>query len=392
LNVRVDNATAHASVTLHRDETLGRLPGLYGATGLRQRLLTLAVVGLLFALGMEATARLLVSVAGPGGGPLNSHSLAFDRKWDLAAHPNRSAMAQRPTLVLLGDSQMDFAGYSELLQARLAERGMRRQVINLGVVGNSPAMSLALLQRAIRAGYPVREVVLNVSLRTLNPAFLASRQVPQTAFDQSYLGRCLVRPPATWQAKLGCGVDKLFYTARYRGWFSDIWAQLPKRLTTPQAFTAYGDNQHAITEISQGGWSPQYESLTAQQFAQQNAPTVQQLANPKIKALYANAHASRDPIGPMLQFCQAHHLRLWLVQLPEHPYRQTTQQYFGVPSTLVNQTLAPLATQPNVRLLDLSRAQSGPDAYQYFFNTNHNNVTGAIDITTKLASYFTSAF
>lgn len=348
---------------------------------LLKRFFIFSIATLITLLVAEGAARLLVTLAKPA----QSHSEAFDRKHFLATHPQSG---KTPSVLLIGDSQMDFGLYADKMERDLHEAGLKDlQVVNLAVVGNTPNMSLYLLRIAVKSGYRPALAIMNISPWALNGNYIHKTALTAEGhFLDSYLGRC--HYGAEGKKNLDCLGQKNFFMLRYRDFLHEQLSGLSKAVTSPRSKMGYPEVAHVIREVSPRGWTPDYEVFTAHQFEKRFSPTAEDFRNPKTQERFKGFYFSESAVQPVIAYCREQNIPLKLIWFPEHPYRNLYYDHFGFDPELFSRKVAAVAEKSRIGYHDLSNAD---DDYHHYFNSNHHNVDGAI-ATTKLVTGIVSNY
>jgi hypothetical protein len=365
------------------------------------------LVSLLFFLFLaEMAARYLV-VSNPNREA--SHAIqAFFTKLTLA---DRLAVKE-PTIVLLGDSHMDFAGVPELLQARLrhaslsandlsasgashsmmplSRSGKQRslasdarhyQVVNLASPSVTLDLSLRVLERARRSGAVIQLVVLNINTRHFNRLALSDPDATiEGNLTHTYEGRCLFASPTSLSGKLGCFFQKYFYLLRYR---TDLKAQLNRfdevLLKPDSLLLGSKPDIYPAREVSPMGWAPGYPLFNPKEVSKRHAQPGSARA-----MLWDEAAMNR-----FLAYCRQSHIQPVLTVLPVHPrYRAR----MPMDPDIFRQRVAEYATRQGVPFWDFldlfqspALAANAAELDLNFTDYDHVSAQGALKTTDRLA-------
>jgi hypothetical protein len=352
---------------------------------LRRWMLQFALVGLvLFGLA-EVGARALVAAIHP---PM-SHATQFDLKYLMATDKRYQ---QSPTMVVLGNSYMNRALYPDWFRYQLLQAKRPLGVINLANSAATPKVNAYLLKAFLEKGHnSAAAVILNVHPRMFlsDTRQTSGRITPlpdsvETRLQASYLGRCELNPSSDWASHLTCAAESASYLLRYRGWLKEVLGQ-SQAIFKPIQRPSPGVSRIARNELPPHGWAPGYDVIAPGEFDTTLAELHDQeyrkyRLNPALKQQF---EASSDRLAPIVAFCQARHIPLVLVWLPQHP---KANQFYGFSRHQLQEAQAvwrQTAQQPGVWYVDLHDRLPGD---QYYYDTGHVNVVGAVEVTKLLAT------
>lgn len=303
---------------------------------------------------------------------------AFQRKYEIASLKNQSNL---PNIVLLGDSQMDFAVYPELLQRMLEQGHAPHRVINLASPSVTPALSLALLKKVTESDSGPKTVIMNVNTRHFDAVTLADpSQTVESNLYHSYLGQCLIKKPKDPLEKFQCSLSKQFYLVRYRSKLKDILMKADKIILNPDKLHANSKiDIYPAREVSPLGWAPGYGvPINQKQFMESGNK------NNKRSKRSAAYQWTGGPMQEIMTYCKQHEIPVVLVSLPLHP---SYQLKLPVQAPLFAKRVAFFSLKNKAVFLNWENLY--PD-YPPYLDGDHLNVIGSIDLTQKLGRYILS--
>lgn len=309
-----------------------------------------------------------------------SYSKDFDIKYALARH---SPKPGANTILLLGNSHIWHALYSELITHRLQKAGYSVDIRNLGVNGTTPKMNLFLLKSALKSGVRPKLVVYNVAPILLNHEYYTDpTATPEQAFTKSYLGQCYFLPHSKLSEKWACTLKKNLQIVRYREWVLQQITTLSQTCFLPANKPSSPVLGAPLTESSPTGWSPAYELVSGSFDSQFLAPRF--LNAVKNGKSLSNFHWDLSHLQELKDFCQKEHIPFVMLWLPEHPTMTKIYKHFALPSMQNFRKQFQALSNPSKQLwfIDLSESDTNPD---HFYNPDHLNVLGALPISENFA-------
>jgi hypothetical protein len=325
----------------------------------------------------EGMARLLVMT----GNPPQSFTITYDQKAWLAQQPLEKG---KPAIFVMGDSLPLMAVYSDWMTRKLEQDGYSYQVRNLGSLGNTPYLSTALLEMALKKKRVPSLVLFNINHRHFNRHYYRVSQhwqVNEGAFRKSYMGQCLIgKPHRSLMQNLECTLKQVSYLARYHGALQQNLQKLPALFLDPKSAlpAPHFELPYVSSETSKTGWAAAYPVFDQKGFTQaMDRWTPQKLKLPE------NRHYDWDE-SEFLAFyrvCQKHHISLVLTWLPEPNEMADYYRLNGLTvETLVAKTRA-MATRLNLPFLDF---RTSDRQVSHYIDRNHLNVLGALTLTNRL--------
>jgi hypothetical protein len=352
---------------------------------LRRWILQFALVGLILFGLAEVGVRALVAAIHP---PM-SHAAQFDLKYLMATDKRYQ---QSPTMVVLGNSYMNRALYPDWFRYNLQQAKRPFGVINLANSAATPKVNAYLLKAFVEKGHnSAAAVILNVHPRMFltDTRQILGNMTPlpdtvETRLQASYLGRCELNPSYDWASRLACAAESASYLLRYRRWLKEVLGQ-SQAIFKPIQRPNPSVSRIARNELPPHGWAPGYDVIAPGMFDATLADLHDQeyrkyQLDPQLKQHF---FASSKLLTPIVAFCQARHIPLVLVWLPQHPQ---SNQFYGFSTRQLQQAQSvwqATSTLPGVWYVDLHHKLPGD---QYYYDTGHVNVVGAVQVTEKLAN------
>ena len=332
--------------------------------------------------------------------PNHQASYAIQAYFSKLALADRLA-AKEPTIILLGDSHMDFAGYAELLRARLAQipaeqtqqkpispiknhSGIQNlianyQVINLASPSVTPDLSIRILERARRSGAKIPLIILNINTRHFNRLALENPKATiEDNLNHTYEGQCLLNSPVGFADKTACFFQRHFYLLRYQNALKTQLSRFPDVLLKPDAIQAgVKPAIYPAREVSPMGWAPGYPVFNSHEKTPEAQPGAPR------KMIWDEAAMDR-----FLAYCRLARIQPVLVILPVHPryrnqmpmppdaFRERVAQYSASHHVVFWNFMDLFQPSPQVPLSEIDL---------YFTDRDHVSAQGAIKTTEALA-------
>lgn len=339
---------------------------------------TLGQIALYASIALTLLEMLCRLVAVYGNFPESYALKAFERKYEQAAALSRK---QAPDVILLGDSQMDFDLYPELLSRHFFETTQARiRTVNLASPSATPTMSLALLRKVIASGAHPKLLVMNVNVRHFDREILNNpSKTIEGNLSKSYLGQCRLQKPSEFSAQIRCGLSRNLYMVRYRNQLKDLLMQTDKLFLSPDKLqaTARPHEIYPAAEVSPNGWAPGY----SMPVDETDFLAFSRSRSGRSTGAGKNYQWQETNMQAILDYCRSQNIKLVLIFLPLHKVQAPNM---AIQPDLFSARVARFSQQNHVTYLDWHHLYSD---YKPFLDGDHLNVVGAIDLTRKLSEF-----
>lgn len=277
-------------------------------------------------------------------------------------------LPEKPTILLLGDSHMDFAGYSELINKELADSGKQYQVANLASPSVTPDLSLTMLKAAKQSKADIKIAIININTRHFDKNALADPEATISGnLKKTYEGKCILNSPTgTWE-QVNCQLQSKLYLMRHHNQLKNKLLQLSDTVFKPDSLQQQRKiDIYPANEVSPMGWAPGYPLLTRE--------TMPKKGYPNYKHIW-----TEEPLDRFLSYCKAQNIKPILVILPFHASNGIR---IVVPSEIFIARVERYAQNHHVLFWNL---MSSLDHENYFSNSDHVSAIGAIKVSQIMA-------